>query len=153
MEEVKIRAPRTVIGDFIVGVNAMKAAPTARKQGVSGLRITPIRVIPSVKLGYWSWTAESTLPFPRVPDGTREAVKDVFNSFDADLQQRLTFGPAPGEWVERVQLWQQALKPELTPQQYSAAVLTILDWAKRCVQYRLGIRPHPWIDKQEVQHG
>jgi len=26
MEEVKIRAPRTVIGDFIVGVNAMKAA-------------------------------------------------------------------------------------------------------------------------------
>ena len=141
MEEVKIRAPRTVIGDFIVGVNAMKAAHTARKQGVSGLRITPIRVIPSVKLGYWSWTAESTLPFPRVPDGTREAVKDVFNSFDADLQQRLTFGPAPGEWVE------------LTPQQYSAAVLTILDWAKRCVQYRLGIRPHPWIDKQEVQHG
>ena len=51
MEEVKIRAPRTVIGDFIVGVNAMKAAHTARKQGVSGLRITPIRAIPSVKLG------------------------------------------------------------------------------------------------------
>lgn len=78
MEEVKIRAPRTVIGDFIVGVNTMKAAHTARKQGVSGLRITPIRVIPSVKLGYWSWTAESTLPFPQSTGWNKGSCKGRF---------------------------------------------------------------------------
>ena len=147
MEEVKIRAPQTIIGDLIVGVNAMKAAHTARKQGASGVNITPLKVIPMVDLHYWSWTPEALLTFPDTPEGTGDAVKAVFNSFDADLQHQLTFAAERGGWVERVQLWQQALKPVLTPQQYSAAILTILDWAKRCVQCRLGLRPHPWVDR------
>ena len=144
MKEVMFK---TVAADLIVGVNAMKVAHNARKQGASGIKITPIKAIPVVNLGYWNWTPECTLSFPEVPAGTRAAVKAVFQTFDSDLQHQLTFGPDLGEWVERIQLWQQALKPVLTQQQYSTAILTILDWAKRCVQYRLGLRPHPWIDR------
>ena len=147
MEEIKIKAPRTVIGDFIVGVNAAKAARSARKQGASSIKITPVKVVPVVDFSYWSWSPEALLPFPKVPEGTRDAVNAVFNSFDSNLQHQLTFCPDKGGWVKRVQLWQRALKPKLKPEQYSAAILTILDWAKRCVQCRLGFRPHPWIDE------
>ena len=146
MKEIKYGKRPALITDFIIGINAVKVARAARKQGVSGLRITPVKVTPLVDLACWSWIPEYLLPFP---EGTKEAVKSVITSLDSKVQHRLAFGPDSGEWVERVHFWQEVLKPALTSQQYSAAILVILDWAKRCVQCRLGLRSHPWIDKQE----
>ena len=154
MKDIKFgmqRAGCAMISDFMVGIKAVKEAHNARKEGASGLRITPVKTIPVVCLGYWDWTPECLLPFPKTPKGTRAAVKAVFLSLDEETHHALTYGP--DRYLDRVRFWQEHLKPEVSPQQYSAAILTILDWAKRCVQHRLGLRPHPWIDKQEVLYG
>lgn len=116
----------TFISDFVVGVKAIKAARGMRKRGATGIEIVPIKAIPVVNIGYWSWTPEACLAFPKVPEGTREAVKAVFQSFDEDTQHTLTF--TPDYFPERVRFWQRHLKPALTPEQYSAAILTIIQW-------------------------
>ena len=131
----------TFISDFVVGVKAIKAARGMRKRGATGIEIVPIKAIPIVNIGYWSWTPEACLAFPKVPEGTREAVKAVFQSFDEDTQHTLTF--TPDYFPERVRFWQRHLKPDLTPEQYSAAILTIIQWCREAVQYRLDIGPNP----------
>lgn len=138
------------ISDLIVAAKAVKISCNARKQGAR-VEIIPGKPVPAVDFKYWSWTPEAHLPFPEAPKGTREAVKAVFSSLNEGTQHDLTF--SPDYFPDRVRFWQQHLKPALTPKQYNAAILTIVDWGKRCVQYRIGMRPYPWIDKQEVQHG
>ena len=122
--------------DLRTAVKVTKAVKEARKRGATGVKIQPVKTVPFVDFGRWSWTAEALLPYPKHPSGTREAVKAVFNSFDDETQHRLTFGPGdhPGAMVERAKFWQKALKPSLTREQYSAAILTILDWCIACAK-------------------
>ena len=61
MKDIKFgmqRAGCAMISDFMVGIKAVKEAHNARKEGASGLRITPVKTIPVVCLGYWDWTPE-----------------------------------------------------------------------------------------------
>ena len=119
-----------ILSDFIMCLKARKHGATMK----------PVRTVPVIDIGYWSWTPEACLTYP---DGVRDAVKAIFYSFNGQLQRSLTFAPDDGEWVERVRMWQTALKPVLTQEQYSATILKILDWAIRCKQRRLGLRSSP----------
>ena len=59
----------TFISDFVVGVKAIKAARGMRKRGATGIEIVPIKAIPIVNIGYWSWTPEACLAFPQSAGG------------------------------------------------------------------------------------
>ena len=120
-----------ILGDLVTAVKLTKEVRKARNQGAYGVKLLPVKTIPIVKPGYWGWIAEATLDYPKTPIGTREAVKSVFDTFDEETQHMLTFGPGDGPhaWTDRARFWQRALKSCLTPQQYSAAILTILEWA------------------------
>ena len=125
---------KNTFSDLAVGVTACREAHAARKRGATGIRIQPVKTIPCVHVGYWSWALESLLVYPA---GVKEAVNAVFHSFDENTQHMLAFGPEDGKWPDRIRFWQRALKPQLTPKQYSAAILTMLAWAIECTQRRL----------------
>ena len=112
----------TLISDFVVGVEAIKTARKLRKRGANKVAITTAKSIPIVDFGYWGWTPEWCLKYP----GTRDTVRAVFHSFSEDVQHKLTFSPTDGEFVERARLWQEALRPVLSPKQYSDTILVIL---------------------------
>ena len=120
-----------LLGDLVTAVKLTKEVRRARKQGATSIKLLPVKTVPIVKPEYWGWIAEATLDYSKTPAGTREAVKSVFNTLDEETQHMLTFGPGDGPhaWTDRVRFWQRALKSCLTPQQYSAAILTILEWA------------------------
>lgn len=126
------------VSDLIVGAKAVKMSHNARKQGES-IEIIPVKAVPVITSGYWAWTPEACLAFPKTPKGTREAVKAVFQSFDENTQHKLTL--SIDSLTDRVRFWQQHLKPALTPEQYSTAILTIIKWYRETAQYRLGIGP------------
>ena len=87
--------------------------------------------IPVFKMGLWC----STMEFTILPTGeVEQAVYTVFNSFDPKLQEALTFEPARGEWAERARFWKEVLKPALPPEQYRAAMCSILKWYTKCVR-------------------
>ena len=143
MEDSIMQKCPTILSDFIVGAKAFKEARKYRKQGATGIQVVPVKAIPVIDIGYWSWTPEACLPFTRE---IRKSVEALFQTFDKDLQSSLTFCAKDGEWTERVKMWQEALKPALTTKQYSAAILTIMDWAVRCKQYHLGLRENALIE-------
>ena len=123
-----------ILGDLVTVVKLTKEVRKVRNQGAYGVKLLPVKTIPIVKPGYWGWIAEAVLDYPKTPIGTREAVKSVFDTFDEETQHMLTFGPgdSPHSWTDRMKLWQRELKPYLTPKQYSAAILTMLEWAIEC---------------------
>lgn len=125
---------RGIISDLAIGVQAVKVARKARKHGATGVTVAPVKTIPIIDFGYWSWTIEADLNFSKE---TRKAVKAVFYGLDEKVQRFLTIPPKEnGDWLKRVQLWQVVLKPTLAPEQYSEAMLTIINWAIRCKKYR-----------------
>ena len=136
MENLVCSSKFHVLDDLITTVKVAKAVKEARKQGATGVKVQPVKTVSLVDIDYWSWIPEALLPYPNIPSGTREAVKAVFNAFDEETQHRMTFGPGcnPAELLERAKFWQEALRPSLTREQYSAAILTILDWCIYCAK-------------------
>lgn len=134
MRELNLKP--TLISDFVVGVEAVKTARKLRKRGANTVAITATKTIPVISFGYWGWTPEWCLKYP----GTRDNVRAVFHSFSEDVQHKLTFSPDDGEFVERARLWQKALRPVLSPKQYSDTILVILDWLVQVRRFRLGLR-------------
>ena len=134
MRELNLKP--TLISDFVVGVEAIKTARKLRKRGANTVAITTTKTIPVVSFGYWGWTPEWCLKYP----GTRDNVRAVFHSFSEDVQHKLTFSPDDGEFVERARLWQEALRPVLSPKQYSDTILVILDWLVQVRRFHLGLR-------------
>lgn len=134
MKELNLKP--TLISDFVVGVEAIKTARKLRKRGANKVAITTAKSIPIVDFGYWGWTPEWCLKYP----GTRDTVRAVFHSFSEDVQHKLTFSPTDGEFVERARLWREALRPVLSPKQYSDTILVILDWLVQVKRFHLGLR-------------
>lgn len=136
MKSISYKHKRSFLGDLAAAVKLTMEWRKAEKQRATGVKVEPVTCVPVVDFGRWSWTAEALLSYPQHPSGTREAVKAVFNSFDDGTQRKLTFGPGdhPGALVERAKFWQEALKPSLTKEQYSAAILTIIDWCIWCAK-------------------
>lgn len=136
METIAYKSKFPVLDDLRTAVKVAKAVREARKSGATGVKVQPVKTVSLIDFGYWSWTPEALLSYPKHPSGIREAVKAVFYSFDDEMQHRLTFGPGdyPGALVERAKFWQEALKPNLTREQYSAAILTIIDWCIWCAK-------------------
>ena len=124
----------TFISDFVVGVKAIKAARGMRKRGATGIEIRSHKG--NSRCQYWILVVDAggLSCVPQSAGGTREAVKAVFQSFDEDTQHTLTF--TPDYFPERVRFWQRHLKPALTPEQYSAAILTIIQWCREA--YNIG---------------
>lgn len=141
MNNILYRHRRSFLHDLAAAVKlTIEWRRAERKQYAANISAQPTKTVPIVNPGYWGWIMEATLDYPKTPAGTREAVKSVFNTFDEETQHMLTFGPGDGPhaWADRVRLWQRALKPCLTPQQYSAAILTMLEWAIECRKKEIG---------------
>ena len=59
----------------------------------------------------------------------RQAVKEVYNGFDSDVQLALMHTPdRPGGWVDRARFWKSALRAALDLKLYHMAMEYILDW-------------------------
>lgn len=132
----KMNLKPTLASDIAAGVAAVKAARKLRKQGANKVTIAATKSIPVVDFGYWGWTPEWCLKYP----GTRDTVRAVFHTFSKDVQHGLTFTPKHGEFAARARLWQEALRPVLSPKQYSDTVLVILDWLVQVKRFDLGLR-------------
>ena len=124
------------ISDLKLGLKAVKALRACRESGAIGAEIVPIRRKVPLLNSCWCFMPEATLTYP---PGIKDKVKAAFLALDEGTQNALCYGPEPGQFVERVRLWQQALKPRLSPKEYSAAILPILVWVRRCAQKRLGL--------------
>lgn len=121
-----------IIRDIRFGIEAAKAF---RKVRLEEKRLTEI---PVARFNYWSWTLESCL-FYSADD---VAIRDVFNTFDEATQKALTFAPdTTAGFVERAQLWKEALRPALPPEQYHRAMTRILDWYIKCAKKRNAVDP------------
>lgn len=131
MNNILYRHRRSFLHDLAAAVKlTMEWRRAERKQYTANISARPTKTVRQINLGYWAWTMEATLSFPR---GTREAVKSVFNTFDQETQRALTFTPdgTPGSWLARAKFWQRELRPYLTPEQYHVAMLTLLQWFVR----------------------
>ena len=114
-------------------IDNLRAACAATLKGNA---IRPVRALAVYDIGYWAWTLEACLTFPR-PE-TRAAVKSAFLTLAAEEQKALTFTPKlPGEWVERGKLW-RSLLDDLSPALRCEAMLTILHWCAQCLLGRTG---------------
>lgn len=134
MSEMNLKP--SLLSDLVAGVAAIKTARKLRKQGANKVTIAATKAVPIVDFGYWGWTPEWSLKYP----GTRDTVRAVFHSFSEDVQHKLTFTPNDGEMAERARLWQEALRPVLSPKQYSDTILVILDWLVQVKRFQLGLR-------------
>lgn len=114
-----------IISDIRFGIAAVKAY---RKVRLEDKRSTEI---PAARPSYWGWTPESCLFY----SNDNIAIRDVFRTFDEATQKALTFVPkTTAGFVERAQLWKEALRPALPPEQYHRVMVRILDWCIRCVR-------------------
>ena len=136
METIAYKSKFPVLDDLRTAVKVTKAVIEARKSGATGVKVQPVKTVSLIDFGYWSWTPEALLSYPKHPSGTREAVKAVFDNLDEETKHALTFAPEDftGGLVGRAKFWQEVLKPNLTREQYSAAILTILDWCIWCAK-------------------
>ena len=129
-EMIPMEAVQTQPGSGRVAIFARNIR-TAFAAARAGNEVAAARRIPVLRTEYWSWTAEACLDFTRP---TREAVREVFRTFDEDVQHSMTFAPQRGEWVQRAKLWKEALRPVLPPEQYHEAMAKILAWCVGCVR-------------------
>ena len=125
---------RSLLRDLFAAVKlTMALRREERKKSAENIRDQPTQTVPRIKSGYWGWTGEAMLTYPKTPKGTEGAVVAIFKTFDEETQHALTFTPYTShDWLERAKFWQQALKPHLPPKQYSAAMLTMLAWYIKC---------------------
>ena len=134
--KIKEESNMAFISDLKFGVKAVKALRECRESGAIGVKIVPIRRKAPLLNSCWGFTPEAMLTYP---PGIKDKVEAAFLAFDEGTQHALGYGSEPGQLVERIRLWQQALKPRLSPREYSAAILPIIVWARRCAQKRLGL--------------
>lgn len=55
-----------------------------------------------------------------------ESVKPIFDTFSYDEKRMLAFAPKDGDFIERVQFWQNALKYTIEPTLYHVVIFTII---------------------------
>lgn len=124
------------LADSVAAAKALKAVQKARRHGAKDVRIIPVKMVPIVDFGNWSWTAEACLQYPT---GVRSAVKSAFCALDGDTQHKLTFGPGDhsGCLMARAKFWQDTLKDTLPPAQYHSAMVVILEWLIQCRKHSL----------------
>ena len=106
-----------------------------------------VHAIPLLDLGYWCWTPEACLFYAK----KWAPVKEVFGTLPEWKQHELTFAPEAeaGAYLERVRFWQQQLQPELLPEVYHAAMIVLIQWARRNVERRQ--RERGMVATYEVQ--
>lgn len=117
----------SILQDYVDGFKTIRAA---RKSGMTAKAVKVVHCIPT---SYWCGTMEGCM----LQGELNAAVKSVFDRFDEETKHALTFTPSPGEWAVRARFWQIALRPVLSPKQYSVAMEAILSHYIRCVRLRL----------------
>ena len=55
-----------------------------------------------------------------------EIVKPIFDTFSYDDKRMLAFAPKDGDFIERIQFWQNALKYTIKPTLYHVVIFTII---------------------------
>jgi hypothetical protein len=65
-----------------------------------------------------------------------ESVKPIFDTFSYNEKRMLAFAPKDGDFVERVQFWQNTLKYTIEPTLYHVAIFTIIQWFIHIKQMR-----------------
>lgn len=133
MNSIFYRHKHSLLHDLAAAVKlTMRLRRAERKKYTAN--ISAQQAVPVIKTSHWAWTPEASLQYPKHPAETREAVRAAFCALDEEAQRRMTFAPGrhPGALVERAKFWESVLKPSLTPAQYHAAMLTILDWLVWC---------------------
>ena len=105
------------------------------------IRIEPVRRVPVMHTGGWYYTMEGCL-FAKCSDGLKQAVRDVYNTFDEETREKLAVTPkTPGGWIERADFWRRHLC-RLPRKQYYLAMSCIVGWYARCVKRRK--EREPW---------
>lgn len=136
MNNILYRHRRSFLHDLAAAVKlTMEWRRAERKQYAANISAQPTKTVQTINPAtHWEWTPEACLQYPKHPTGTRKAVYAAFCALDEETRRRLTFAPGdhPGALVGRAKFWQSVLKPSLTPAQYHAAMLTILDWLVWC---------------------
>lgn len=124
-----------ILQDIKTAVAVFSKVREAQKSGASAVQVKPVYTVPVVRFGYWGFTMEGCLFY-----GEKwKPVRDAFDTLDEKTQHSLTFTPQePGEWVERVQLWRDLLRPALPPGLYHEAMLKVIHWYVHCVRQRMG---------------
>lgn len=117
----------TFLQDYVDGLKTIREA---RK---SGMTVKAGRELHCIQTSSWYATMEGCL----LQGELNTAVKTVFDRFDEETKHALTFSPSHGEWAERAGFWKDALRPVLSPKQYSAAMEAILSHYISCVRQRL----------------
>lgn len=121
-----------VFTDIATAIKLTKEVRRARKSGATAIEFQAIREIPIHRLGYWSCTPEACLFYRE----EWQAIWDLFDTFDEEIQHAFTFAPKDGEWADRIRFWQRELRLVLEPKQYHKAMLILTQWAERCVRTR-----------------
>ena len=72
-------------------------------------------------------TVEGCVIWNLTPD-IRKAAASAFRALPYEAKHRMAFSPKDGEFCERAQIWSAILRPVMSRNQYSAAMIAILRW-------------------------
>ncbi len=105
-----------MIKDIFKSIKAGNAIYNSLKQGNS-IKITESKTLPTTTLFSFANTLEGNMLLSSDIENYN-TVKACFNTLQNHIQRRLMFTPNEGEFIERINLWKQLLKPELPEKDY-----------------------------------
>lgn len=120
-----------ILQDIAAAAQLTNQVRKERKEGFPA-KLEKVYRLPVVKFGYWGFTPEACLFY-----GVKwKPVRDVFDSFPEEVQHALTFTPQTGEWLSRVELWEEPLRKVLPPDLHAEAMAILCEWVLRCMKRR-----------------
>ncbi len=113
-----------IIEDMKFGIRAFRISREARANAKREV------AIPIMPFDGWTWTPEACLFYHK---GDFEDIECVFDSFDEKTRKKLAFAPeSTREHIDRIRMWQEALRDPLPPKRYHEVMLRLTEWAVRC---------------------
>ena len=97
----------------------------ARKDGP--VKVEKMKEIPLIVVGlhFYDTVEGCTLSHYKAID---DIAKKEFDKFPEVIKRKLTSAPEAGEFIDRVILWKETLRPVLTDKQYHTAMKAIISW-------------------------
>lgn len=75
-------------------------------------------------------TVEGCVIWNLTPDICKAATS-AFRTLPYEVKHRMAFAPKDGEFYERAKFWSAILRPVMSQDQYSAAMIAILRWYRK----------------------
>lgn len=134
-----------ILQDIKTAAGVFGAFRKSRKIGASAVKIQPVYTVPVVTFApaYYN-TIEGCLTHKLGRDIDR-TVMEVFKSLPYEVQRRMErdeHRPEDGGWVDRANVWRQALKPVLPPREYHTVMALFIGWYAHCLRMERGGEQH-----------